>query len=116
MFKSLFQVITIALTTVCAFSNPMSASSILAISGLTYGPAPPVAGQPLTITVSGLSKSNITSATISVKAKWIFWSDRQGVVCPIAAGQTAITFSVNIPSTKPSIKVSVTADVKCGGL
>ncbi|KAJ3097236.1 Phosphatidylglycerol/phosphatidylinositol transfer protein [Phlyctochytrium planicorne] len=95
---------------------------ILAISDLSYTPNPPQASTPLSITVSGVTSQNITSAQIKVQAKWIFGitvldetidlCTQQGVSCPIPAGQNSITFSVQIPSTKPSIKVDVTADVK----
>ncbi|KAJ3218379.1 Phosphatidylglycerol/phosphatidylinositol transfer protein [Dinochytrium kinnereticum] len=104
------------------FSLCNSSPSILALSSLTYAPAPPAAGQPLTITVGGITNANITSARINVKATWIFGVTvlnenidlcaQEGVSCPIPAGQNTISFSVAIPSTKPSIKVSVTADVK----
>ncbi|KAJ3112988.1 Phosphatidylglycerol/phosphatidylinositol transfer protein [Phlyctochytrium bullatum] len=95
--------------------------SALALTSLTYTPAPPQAGQPLSITVSGVTTADVNAgASIRVKATWIFGitvldqtldlCSQEGVSCPIPAGNNSITFSVQIPSTKPSIKVSVTAD------
>ncbi|KAJ3407903.1 Phosphatidylglycerol/phosphatidylinositol transfer protein [Chytridiales sp. JEL 0842] len=110
------------------FSVCSGANAGLTISSLTYTPKPPVAGQDLSVTITGdLKKVVEAGTTIRVVGKVLFITAidttidlcaQNGVVCPLNEGQQSLTFSIGIPSVAPkgvTVNLKATATDAQGG-
>ncbi|KAJ3301015.1 Phosphatidylglycerol/phosphatidylinositol transfer protein [Blyttiomyces sp. JEL0837] len=92
----------------------------LVVQSLSYAPNPIVAGQNLNITITGVLSKDVTNGTnIKVTATYLGFikvldttidlCSQNGVSCPIAAGNEALTFGIMIPSSAPAVTVDVVA-------
>eukprot|EP00026_Physarum_polycephalum_P018222 Phypoly_transcript_19735.p1 GENE.Phypoly_transcript_19735~~Phypoly_transcript_19735.p1 ORF type:complete len:124 (+),score=14.10 Phypoly_transcript_19735:108-479(+) len=95
------------------WSNRGTSSDHLKISTVTITPDPPVAGQNLTVSASGVLDESVTNGTVNLVLKYdsfitilkktYLLCDNPDYTCPISAGDYSNTITEMIPASAPNV-------------